>query len=140
MNHTANTNHDAVLRARVALLGSGTLPLRQQVAAYRLLAEVTPLAYLPRLSIALYDYSRQEFAHDPRIALALRAESLDAARRMHALEPERLELLVAALDAYRELLDTTGDTEAAEAATGELASLGHRPGFPDQRFHRLAYH
>ncbi|MEV7612087.1 hypothetical protein [Streptomyces sp. NPDC089799] len=93
MDHSANINHDAVLRARVALLGSTELPIRQRVAAYRVLAQVSPLAYLPRLIEALIDYSRQEFADQPDIAMALRAESVTAARRVLDLNPERAHLL-----------------------------------------------
>lgn len=124
MNPMANINHDAVLRARVALLGSQALPVRQQVAAYRVLAQVSPLAYLPLLAVALYDYSRQDFAHLPETALALRAESVAAARRMYGLEPGRVELLVAALAAYKEQLVLMGRAEEAGAVDEEIAVLG----------------
>ncbi|MEU9305113.1 hypothetical protein [Streptomyces sp. NPDC048269] len=125
MNDTAHINHDAVLRARVALLGSETLPIRQQVAAFRVLVQVSPLAYLPLLTVALYDYSRQEFAHRPEIALALRAESVAAARRMHAMEPERTALLLAALIRYAEQLRLM-DRHHDELVTveQEIAHLG----------------
>ncbi|MEU9145951.1 hypothetical protein [Streptomyces sp. NPDC048349] len=129
MNHTAKINHDAVLRARVALLGSETLPVREQVAAYRVLVRVSPLAYLPLLTVALYEYSRQEFAHQEETALALRNESVAAARRMYALEPERAPLLLDALFRYREQLGLMGrqdelasvDAETALAAAGRPA-------------------
>lgn len=124
MNHMANINHDAVLRARVALLGSQVLPVRQQVAAYRVLAQVSPLAYLPLLAVALYHYSRQEFEHLPETALALRAESVAAARRMYGLEPERAELLVTALVAYKEQLVLMGRTAEVGPVDEEIALLG----------------
>ncbi|MFD3324364.1 hypothetical protein [Streptomyces sp. NPDC058701] len=124
MNHMANINHDAVLRARVSLLGSQALPVRQQVAAYRVLAQVSPLAYLPLLADALYEYSRQEFAHLPETALALRAESVAAARRMYGLEPGRAELLAAALAAYKEQLVLMGRAGEAGAVDEEIALLG----------------
>ncbi|MEU7603344.1 hypothetical protein AB0B78_06465 [Streptomyces sp. NPDC040724] len=127
MNPTENINHDAVLRARVALLGSGTLPVRQQVAAYRVLVRVSPLAYLPPLALALFAYSRQEFAHRPAIALALRAESVAAARRMCALEPERSQLLLTALVHYGEqlaLMDRPGELAAVEAEMAALVASG----------------
>ncbi|MFG2982171.1 hypothetical protein ACGFYQ_13080 [Streptomyces sp. NPDC048258] len=130
MNHTAHINHDAVLRARVALLGSGTLPIREQVAAFRVLVQVSPLAYLPLLTVALYDYSRQEFAHRPETALALRAESVAAARRMHALEPERASLLEAALIRCAEQLSLMDRHDELAAVEQEIALLrsGHGPG------------
>ncbi|MET9882116.1 hypothetical protein ABZZ20_02975 [Streptomyces sp. NPDC006430] len=123
MNHSANIdqstniNHDAVLRARVALLGSEEPSSRQQVAAYRVLVEVNPLVYLPRLAVALLEYSRQEFAHQPQTALALRAESVAAARRMCALEPGREGLLLNSLTRYREqlvLMDRQADVPAVD--------------------------
>ncbi|MFC9297985.1 hypothetical protein ACFTWH_10050 [Streptomyces sp. NPDC057011] len=126
MNHTAQINHDAVLRARVALLGSGTLPARQRVAAHRVLVQVSPLAHLPLLTKALYDYSK-EFAHRPAIALALRAESVAAARRMYAVEPERAPLLAAALNGYREqllVMDRGGELAAVQEEISLLGGTG----------------
>ncbi|MEV8531290.1 hypothetical protein [Streptomyces sp. NPDC051211] len=131
MDHTGNINHDAVLRARVALLGSETLPVRQQVAAYRVLVQVSPLAYLPRLAVALYEYSRQEFAHQPEIALALRAESVAAARRMCAMEAGRSQLLITALTRYGKQLSFMNRLAELSAVEEEIALLqsGHgRPG------------
>ncbi|MEV7520989.1 hypothetical protein [Streptomyces sp. NPDC091371] len=124
MNHTAHISHHEVLRARVALLGSGTLPIRQQVAAYRTLVQVSPLAYLPLLTEALFEYSRIEFAHRPRIALALRAESVAAARRMCALEAGREGLLVTALVNYREQLELMGRQAELAAVDAEIARSG----------------
>ncbi|MFG2877396.1 hypothetical protein ACGFYU_20790 [Streptomyces sp. NPDC048337] len=128
MNHTAHINHDAVLRARVALLGSGRLPVQQRVAAYRVLVQVSPLAYLPMLPKALYDYSK-EFTHEPAIALALRAESVAAARRLCGLEPERAPLLAAALTGYREQLELMERREELAAVDEEIARIGRGPGF-----------
>ncbi|MFB7462423.1 hypothetical protein ACFCZ1_02755 [Streptomyces sp. NPDC056224] len=124
MTHMAHINHDAVLRARVALLGSETLPIRQQVAAFRVLVQVSPLAYLPLLTDALYHYSRQEFAHQPGTALALRAESVDAARRMHALEPERTPLLLTALIRYGKQLSLMDRHDELASVNAEIALLG----------------
>ncbi|MFE4633193.1 hypothetical protein ACFRJ1_07410 [Streptomyces sp. NPDC056773] len=123
MNPTENINHDAVLRARVALLGSGTLPVRERVAAFRVLVQVSPLAYLPLLAVALFEYSRQEFAHRPGIALALRAESVGAARRMCALEPGETQLLLSALVHYREQLLLTERPEELAAVEAEMSAL-----------------
>lgn len=115
MNHTAHIDHDAVLRARIALFGTEPLPCRQQVAAYRVLAQVSPLAYLPLLVKALYPYSR-EFDHRPDIALALLAEAVAAARRLCALEPDRTRPLELALAVYRNQLARMGREEEAAAA------------------------
>ncbi|AYV25816.1 hypothetical protein EES41_03585 [Streptomyces sp. ADI95-16] len=123
MNHSANISHEAVLRARVALLGSEVLPLRQQVAAYRLLAQVSPLVYLPLLAQALWEYNPHEFAHRPEIGLALRAESVAAARRMHAVEPGWAGLLVTSLVHYEEQLALMGRTTEAGAVAEEVARL-----------------
>ncbi|MEU6862083.1 hypothetical protein ABZ924_02205 [Streptomyces sp. NPDC046876] len=123
MNPTEKINHDAVLRARVALLASGTLPVARQVAAYRVLVQVSPLAYLPLLAVALFGYSRQEFAHRPAIALALRAESVAAARRMCALEPGRTQLLLTSLVHYREQLAVAGRPEELAAVEAEMTAL-----------------
>ncbi|MEV6677359.1 hypothetical protein AB0N09_10900 [Streptomyces erythrochromogenes] len=128
MNHTAHISHDAVLRARVALLGSQALTVRQEVAAYRVLAQVSPLAYLPLLARALCAYSRQEFADQPGTALALRAEALAAARRMYALETGRVQLLTVVLRANRLQLAVMGRQEELEPVEREIAllSAGHQ--------------
>ncbi|WP_158866278.1 hypothetical protein [Streptomyces xanthophaeus] len=123
MTHTENINHHAVLRARVALLGSEALPAREQVAAYRVLVQVSPMAYLPQLAVALYEYSAGEFAHRPAIALALRAESVAAARRMHALEHGWTQLLHAVLVRYREQLGSMDLREELPAVDEEIALL-----------------
>ncbi|MFF4422976.1 hypothetical protein ACFY04_19710 [Streptomyces sp. NPDC001549] len=127
MTYSAHASHDAVLRARVALLGSQTLPARQEVAAYRVLVQVSPPAYLPLLAEALYEYSRQDFAHLPETALALRAEAVAAARRMYAMEPARDLLLIKALDRYREqlvLMDRKEELVAVEREMVLVASGG----------------
>ncbi|GGS23012.1 hypothetical protein [Streptomyces nojiriensis] len=121
MTYSAHASHDAVLRARVALLGSQTLPARQEVAAYRVLVQVSPLAYLPLLAEALYEYSRQDFAHLPETALALRAEAVAAARRMYTMEPSRDLLLIKALDRYREQLVLMDRKEELGSVEREMA-------------------
>ncbi|WP_406048072.1 hypothetical protein OG280_01515 [Streptomyces virginiae] len=125
MTYSTHAGHDAILRARVALLGSQTLPAREEVAAYRVLVQVNARAYLPLLAQALYEYSRQDFAHLPDIALALRAEALAAARRMYAMEPARDLLLVKALHRYQEqllLMDRQEEIAAVEREMAEVAA------------------
>ncbi|MEV6569543.1 hypothetical protein [Streptomyces sp. NPDC051577] len=123
MNPSAHINHHAVLRARVALLGSEKPPIAERVAAYRVLAQVSPLAYLPLLAVALCKYARREFADRPDIALALHTESVVAARRMCALEPERVELLVHSLTLYGEQLVRMDRQEEVRTVEKELADL-----------------
>lgn len=128
MTYSAHAHHDAVLRARVALLGSQTLPARQEVAAYRVLVQVSPLAYLPLLAEALYEYSRQDFAHLSETALALRAEAVAAARRMYTLEPSRDLLLIKALERYREQLVLMDREEELGAVEREMAQVSSGAG------------
>ncbi|MFD6417057.1 hypothetical protein [Streptomyces sp. NPDC060194] len=96
-----STDHHAVLRARVLLLGSGPLDPAEELAAYRLLAEVSPRAYLPKLVDALLARS----ARDPRPALT--AEAVAAARRIDPSEPNRQQRLDAAMELHRHALLTT---------------------------------
>ncbi|MDJ0382086.1 hypothetical protein [Streptomyces sp. G-G2] len=123
MTHSAHTDHHAVLRARVALLGSGKPTVAQRVEAYRVLARVSPLAYLPLLARTLGKYAIRDYAHEPLIALALLAESVAAGRRMVELEPVRGDLLTGSLAAYRVQLAVMGRQEEARAVEAEIARL-----------------
>ncbi|MFI5828127.1 hypothetical protein ACIA6C_12770 [Streptomyces sp. NPDC051578] len=123
MSESVKINHDAVLRAQVALLGSEKPSVAQRVAAYRVLVQVSPLAYLPLLAVALGKYARREFSDRPDIALTLLAESVDAARRMYALEPARSALLVGSLREYRGQLARTGRQSAIRAVDEEIARV-----------------
>ncbi|WP_330328573.1 hypothetical protein OHS33_01680 [Streptomyces sp. NBC_00536] len=123
MTFSAHISHDAVLRARVALLGSGKPLLAERVAAYRILARVSPLAYLPLLAGALRKYGAREFAHEPAIQLALLAESVAAAREMYAREPGRAGLLIDALRAYGGQLARMERRAEARAADEEITRL-----------------
>ncbi|MFJ3309968.1 hypothetical protein ACIPSA_44600 [Streptomyces sp. NPDC086549] len=72
MDHSEKVDQDAVLRARTMLLGSGRLSLARQIEAYRVLAKVGPLTYLPKLCDALVFYGYEpEFRDRPDIRLAL---------------------------------------------------------------------
>ncbi|MFJ7775852.1 hypothetical protein [Streptomyces yangpuensis] len=127
MTHTAHISHDAVLRAQVALYHVHPTA-REEVAAYRVLAQVSPLAYLPLLAHALSKYVMHEFADRPEISLALRAEAVDAARRMNSLEAGREPLLITTLHSYRIQLKHMGRQEELAAVEEEIALLeaGHR--------------
>ncbi|MET9698482.1 hypothetical protein ABZY31_16360 [Streptomyces sp. NPDC006529] len=123
MTNSAHISHDAVLRARVALLGSAKPPLAERVAAYRVLAAVSPLAYLPLLAVALRKYGRREFAHRPAVHLALLAESVSVARELYARQPGRVGLLIDSLAVYREQLDRMERRAQAGAAAEEIGRL-----------------
>ncbi|MEV7547779.1 hypothetical protein AB0O29_35325, partial [Streptomyces sp. NPDC089915] len=116
-------DHDAVLRARVLLLGSGRPGQAELADAYRVLAEVSPKAYLPKLVgalLMLYYRSR-----DPEAAVALTAEAARAARRVEPGIPDRAELLRRALDAHQASLFALGRRAEGHAVCEELAAAGH---------------
>ncbi|MFF3765309.1 hypothetical protein ACFYYR_14650 [Streptomyces sp. NPDC001922] len=112
MHHSATIDHDAVLRARTMLLASGRRTPYEEVEAYRVLARVSPAAYLPRLVHALlhlsYDRAYDRL-HTERLALL--EEAVAAARAVDPAEPARADLLHSAL----------------EGCQGQLYALGRRP-------------
>ncbi|WP_405812132.1 hypothetical protein OG524_31660 [Streptomyces sp. NBC_01520] len=57
MNHSENIDHDAVLRARTLLLGSGGITVPHEADAYRILARVSPATHLPHLARTLLTFS-----------------------------------------------------------------------------------
>ncbi|MFF5920733.1 hypothetical protein ACFY8C_20670 [Streptomyces flavochromogenes] len=129
MNHSENVDHDAVLRARTMLLGSGRPSWRQEVEAYRVLAEVSPAAYLPKLAATLTSYRNNHWrTARPEVELACHAEAADAARRIDRGEPNRTEVLCWTLDSYRRTLLTAGRRAEAFAVCEEMAEAG-RLGF-----------
>ncbi|MFI8288412.1 hypothetical protein EAO71_33165 [Streptomyces sp. ms191] len=115
-------DHDAVLRARVLLLGSGRLRLLEEVHAYRVLAEVSPKAYLPKLVDAVLLMSYR--SRDPEVDLTLTAEAVEAARRIEAGAPARAERLGRALNAYQRALFALGRRAEGHAACEEMAEAG----------------
>ncbi|MFG3349953.1 hypothetical protein ACGF1Z_33420 [Streptomyces sp. NPDC048018] len=137
MHHTENRGHmgnsrntgtydqDAVLRARVLLLGSGRRTLTEEVGAYRVLAEVSPRAYLPKLAGALVSWGYTDELRDlPEARTALHAEAAAAARRIGAGEPNRAEVLHRALGAYERGLFALGRRAEGRAVCEELAGAG----------------
>ncbi|MFE0515233.1 hypothetical protein, partial [Streptomyces sp. NPDC058964] len=122
MNHTEKLDQDAVLRARTMLLGSGRLSPMREIEAYRVLAGVGPLTYLPKLCEALISYGYEaEFRGRPDIRLALSAEAVDVARRIDTSLPQRTELLARALSAYEFELYEAGRRTEGLAICEELA-------------------
>ncbi|RSS58142.1 hypothetical protein EF912_11580 [Streptomyces sp. WAC07061] len=115
-------DHDAVLRARVLLLGSGRPGQAELVGAYRVLAGVSPKAYAAKLVDALlalrYD------SRDPQAGLALAAEASRAARGVEAGTPGRTQRLCRALDAHQDSLFALGRRAEGRAVCEELAAAG----------------
>lgn len=126
MNHSENVDHESVLRARAILLGSGRIGLHEEIRAYRVLAQVGPLTYLPKLARALLMLSHQEFRNQPEIRLNLTAEALAAVRRLDASEPKRTELLIDTLNDYQRQLYTLGRRAEGFAVREEMALTGRR--------------
>ncbi|MET8980362.1 hypothetical protein ABZX85_32630 [Streptomyces sp. NPDC004539] len=129
MGNSKSVDQDAVLRARTTLLGSGRRSLREEVQAYRVLAQVSPRAYLGKLATALVSYSyAREFQGRPEIVFALCAEAVEAAREIGVEEPQQTEVLVRALGAYERELFAAGRREEGLAVCREAADVG-REGF-----------
>ncbi|MET9888313.1 hypothetical protein ABZZ20_35400 [Streptomyces sp. NPDC006430] len=115
-------DHDAVLRARVLLLGSGRPSRAELVGAYRVLAEVSPKAYVPKLVDALLALRYE--SRDPQADVALAAEASRAARRIEVGAPNRAERLRRALDAHQASLFALGRRAEGRAICEELAEAG----------------
>lgn len=115
------------MRARNILLASGRRTPREEVDAYRVLAQVSPAAYLPRLSKALQrlSYDTSSGKRHPA-CLALREEAVAAARAIDPTEPARADLLYAALDTCQRVLYTLGQ-RAEGLAIGRAQTQVGRP-------------
>lgn len=120
------------------LLGSGRLALQQEVEAYRVLADVGPLTYLPRLSRTLVWLSHEAYRDQPEACLALRAEAVEAARRLDETESGRTELLVDALRAYQQSLYALGRRVEGFSVREEMARVG-RQGYETGQVDSPAY-
>ncbi|MET9955919.1 hypothetical protein ABZ135_30825 [Streptomyces sp. NPDC006339] len=120
MADTGKIDQDAVLRARVLLLGSGRLSTWEYVGAYRVLARVSPRAYLPKLVGALTRRGYELRDQEPRVRLF--AEAVDVARRIE--DDRRPELLGRALESYERALFAAGRRAEGRAVCEELARSG----------------
>lgn len=116
-------DHDAVLRARVLLLGSDRGDPLEEADAYRVLAEVSPRAYLPKLVDALLLMSYR--SRDPEVDLLLTGEAVEAVRKIDGgAAPRRDERLRSALHAYQRALFALGRRGEGRAVCEELAESG----------------
>lgn len=123
MNASGKVDQDAVIRARTMLLGSGRPSSHQLIEAYRVLVEVSPLTYRPKLAAALtmagYHAERRSQAQ-----LAFHAEAVENARLIDAGEPKRTDLLVRALGALESALYAVGRRDEGFAVCQEMAEAG----------------
>ncbi len=121
------------------LLESGRPSVARQVEAYRVLAVVSPLTYMPKLAQALMSASYEREIRDlPEAKLAWGAEAVAAARRVDEGEPKRTELLVRVLDSYRFDLYEVGRRAEGLAVCEEMAEAG-RWGFEHGQVEHPAY-
>ncbi|MFJ8647423.1 hypothetical protein ACIRNI_15040 [Streptomyces sp. NPDC093546] len=123
MNHSASpvtVDHDDIIRARTALLASGRRTPREEVRAYRVLAQVSPAAYLPLLAGSLLSRSYQIPNDRPDVCLPLVEEAVAAARAIDPAEPARAEVLRRALHAYQRELYAAGRRAEGLAVRAEL--------------------
>ncbi|MFD0369231.1 hypothetical protein [Streptomyces sp. NPDC127114] len=120
--NSGKTDQNAVLRARVLLLGSGEPSLWARIGAYRVLAQVSPKAYLPKLVDALVERGHE--LRDPEVRVRLFAEAAEAARRIEAGVPGRTERLRHALNAHQGVLFALGRRAEGRAVCEELAAAG----------------
>ncbi|MFF9143625.1 hypothetical protein ACF1BN_02015 [Streptomyces sp. NPDC014861] len=118
--NAGDVDQDAVMRARVLLLGSGRLSESQKMEAYRVLAPVSPAVYAPKL-VTLLAWAR---ATTPRRREELALEAVAAARLLGADHPLRTEVLCRALGSYRSELYRQGRRAEALAVCEESAAAG----------------
>ncbi|CAM5314799.1 hypothetical protein STANM337S_00681 [Streptomyces tanashiensis] len=122
MGDTRKPDEDAVMRARVLLLGSDRPSSREQVEAYRILVQVNPRAYLAKLTHALV--IRTWDTRDPKQHVALYAEAVDAMRRYGGEVPGGKGELSSALQGYQHALFGDGRRSEGRAVCEELAAAG----------------
>ncbi|MGW8763878.1 hypothetical protein ACWGN5_15390 [Streptomyces sp. NPDC055815] len=122
MGNAGKFDAETVLRARVLLLGSEPLTLGERLGAYRVLAEVSPRAYLPKLVDALVERAYE--LRDPALRLALIGEAAGAARRLDADAPNGKERLHRALGGHEHALFAAGRRAEGKAVCEELAEAG----------------
>ncbi|MEU9503165.1 hypothetical protein [Streptomyces sp. NPDC048196] len=125
MNRSGKVDQDAIVRARDVLLASGGRTLREEVDAYRVLAQVSPAAYLPLLARALQRLSYDSGAGDKHAArLALCQEAVAAARSIDPAETVRADVLYGALDTCQRELYSLGRRAEGLAMRAEMLAIG----------------
>lgn len=113
------------MRARNVLLASGRRTPREEVDAYRVLAQVGPASYLPLLAEALQRLSYDTGSGKNHAArLALREEAVAAARAIDPAEPARADVLYRALDSCQRELYNLGRRAEGLAMRAEMLAMG----------------
>lgn len=119
------------MRARNVLLASGRRTPREEVDAYRVLAQVSPASYLPLLARALqrlsYDTSRGRTHPD---SLALCEEAVAVARSMDTAVTARADVLYEALDSCQRELYAVGRRAEGLAMRAEMLAIGRAQAEP----------
>ncbi|WP_369192107.1 hypothetical protein [Streptomyces sp. R08] len=117
-------DHDAVLSARVLLLGSGRPSRAELAGAYRVLAEVSPRVYVPKLVDAVLGLHHE--GRDPKADLALAEAAAWAARNMESGARKRAGRLCRALNAYQTVLFALARRAEGRVVCEELAEGSDR--------------
>ncbi|MFB8143890.1 hypothetical protein [Streptomyces parvus] len=124
MNQWGNVDQDDIVRARNTLLASGRRTPYEEVDAYRVLAQVSPAAYLPLLAGALQHLSYDTGSGEWRpSSLKLCEEAVAVARRIDPAEPSRVDVLYKALDSYQHQLYRVGRRTEGLALRGEMLAI-----------------
>ncbi|MFE6844569.1 hypothetical protein [Streptomyces sp. NPDC057686] len=125
MSHSGKVDQDDIVRARNVLLASGRRTPREEVDAYRVLARVSPAAYLPLLAKALqrlsYDTGSGKWHAS---SLALCEEAVAVARSMDPAQPARADVLYEALNSCQRELYTVGRRAEGLALRAEMLAIG----------------
>lgn len=125
MPKPTEVDQDSVVRARNILLASGRRTPREEVDACRVLARVSPAAYLPRLARALRHLSYDRVYRDrPEDRLALCEEAVAAARALDPAHPKYAEVVYDALDGCQRALYTLGRRDEGLAVRAEMLAVG----------------
>ncbi|MEU8942735.1 hypothetical protein OG590_33925 [Streptomyces goshikiensis] len=125
MNHSGKVDQDDIVRARNVLLASGHRTPREEVDAYRVLAQVSPASYLPLLARALQRLSYDTSTGKKHVAsLALCEEAVAVARSIDPTEPSRADALYRALDSCQSELYGLGRRAEGLAMRAEMLDIG----------------
>ncbi|MGW6602957.1 hypothetical protein [Streptomyces sp. NPDC055036] len=124
MNHSGKVDQDDILRARNVLLASGHRTPREEVDAYRVLAQVSPASYLPLLAKALqrlgYDTGSGK-RHESSLALC--QEAVAVARSIDPAEPARADVLYEALNTCQRELYSLGRRAEGLTIRAEMLAI-----------------
>lgn len=125
MNHSGKVDQDDIVRARNVLLASGRRTPREEVDAYRVLAQVSPAAYLPLLAGALQRLSYDTSSGKKHATcLALCEEAVAVARSIDPAETARADVLYGALDTCQRELYSLDRRAEGLAMRAEMLAIG----------------